>query len=1637
MRVLTFFALLLFFTNGNFAQDVAVCGYTNKKVITIQGSQITGGPHSDFPILIDHTDGANLTTAAAKVTSASGFDIIFADDNGDPLDFQLELYDGTAGQIVAWVRIPTVTNGTDVDIHMLYGKASVVTNQSSTSTWDSNFEAVMHLGESGNGTDDEFKDGTANGFDGTGGGVAGSGVAAGTPSQSAGKIGFGQDFDDSGTQDHIRLQAVPDATWTGVTVSAWIFPHDNGDDRIFGKSWGTGTNQNTWLLRKSVPGSQSIGSRMRTNTNNNGGFDPFGYSINTWYLATVTWDGSTNTLAVYVNGTLSNSTTLNGVTMFTAPTTDLPTIGNTTTLNRGFDGIIDEPRVASIARSANWIATTYDAENNPEGTFYTIGNEVNNTIASSNNGDWDDNTRWNGSVVPSVGANVTINHTIDIDAGSDDYTICNCTISNTAGGNSDVDMDDARVLTIIEDLTLVNTNNSEIDITLDDNGTTINVLGDVIMTNSSSGARDIQIDLDNATVFDVVGDLTMSMTSGDVVEIDLTSTADMNIGGNVLIDQDGGNDSYFYVDENSTADIAGNFTIDHDGGDDVFVEVNDNVNGSATLTIEGNFVIDHNDGDDIEIRVDDAGSTLQVNGNFSADLDAADDDDIIFNLDGGNFNVNGTTELTRRNNFHEISFDMDNGNFTSGTLTTNNLDTDAGDHSIWLSVDATSVFTVNGDININQTGGNNTHIRANTNAGAAAQVVVNGNVNIDHDGGSDILLHSSGANSVFDINGNVNIDHDGGNNIQLHSLGTNSIFDISGTFVVDHDAGNQIEIQTNGANSQFNVGSTTTVNWNDGAATEFEIDANDGAIFFTGAFFAARGLSTGEIQLNLDGGDVTFNTGSTFNSNGALFTSGAIDFRIDGGSVFTNTGDMSILMNGGDDLNIFIDVDGAGTNSQFLCTGDLLVSRVDGDDIDIRLDNDNSFMDIDGDFTIVTTGGEDFDILLNSDATLNVDGSMTYTGIGGQAGLVSLLNAGTPSLDIGNDFIITMIGGSAGFSFALGGGEIIVGRDMTFSQTTGASLMYIDADGGDLSVTRDFLGNLSGGNNTGELWMDLDNGSIMTVGDDFTFNLNGGNDIEFYIENFDVTGTAQLNVTGNMTFDHNGATGGDDIQFVVSDNGIVTVGGDFTMDTDGSGSAGNFYTRINNTSLLDVDGDIYMTSPAADFLEVTLNNTSKLEIEGDFIRQAGPNNFGLLNCNDASTIEYNGNSTQLFAEDAGAGTDQFFYQNVIINNTFGTIPQLTMEGLATVHGDITFADGIIETTSTNLLVIDDDSDALTESDNSFVDGPVKKIGNDQFDFPTGDDGQLQQISISAPGLVTDEFTAQYIENDPHPTFNELSKDVSIDHISSCEYWTLDRTIGASDVQVTLNYDANSCGVTDLSSLIVARWDGTTWRDQNGTVAGSLVNGTVQTPLAVSSAYIADMPFTLASTNANNPLPIKLLKFNAISNGNAVDLSWITASESNNDYFTVERSKNGQEWESIITKPGAGNSTTKNSYFDIDVRPHAGISYYRLKQTDFDGVSEYFEVVTVIRTVNNQFVVYPNPNINQNPINILLPDGIIGLDLQVNIIDILGRNIFSETFINGNKSNIINLDLNKSIPSGTYIISVVYLEEVFYQKLIIE
>lgn len=110
-----------------------------------------------------------------------------------------------------------------------------------------------------------------------------------------------------------------------------------------------------------------------------------------------------------------------------------------------------------------------------------------------------------------------------------------------------------------------------------------------------------------------------------------------------------------------------------------------------------------------------------------------------------------------------------------------------------------------------------------------------------------------------------------------------------------------------------------------------------------------------------------------------------------------------------------------------------------------------------------------------------------------------------------------------------------------------------------------------------------------------------------------------------------------------------------------------------------------------------------------------------------------------------------------------------------------------------------------------------------------------------------------------------------------------------------------------------------------------------------------------------PLPVELLYFSAkVEEEHQVKIEWATATETNNDYFVVERSTSGTDWEEVAMIGGAGNSTETLYYTEADTYPHSGISYYQLKQVDYDGTQSYSEIVPVSIKYRTSLRLSPNP-----------------------------------------------------------------------------
>ncbi|MBK5283960.1 MAG: T9SS type A sorting domain-containing protein [Bacteroidia bacterium] len=168
------------------------------------------------------------------------------------------------------------------------------------------------------------------------------------------------------------------------------------------------------------------------------------------------------------------------------------------------------------------------------------------------------------------------------------------------------------------------------------------------------------------------------------------------------------------------------------------------------------------------------------------------------------------------------------------------------------------------------------------------------------------------------------------------------------------------------------------------------------------------------------------------------------------------------------------------------------------------------------------------------------------------------------------------------------------------------------------------------------------------------------------------------------------------------------------------------------------------------------------------------------------------------------------------------------------------------------------------------------------------------------------------------------------------------------------------------------------------------------------------------------LPIELLSFDAQPADNKVDVSWTTVTEINNNYFTVEKSADATDFVSIGTVQGAGNSTATLNYSFADYSPVHGISYYRLRQTDFDGQFSYSQIVMVNYSGEYSFSIVAAFVNESSSLNLFFTDD-LKEKCRMEVYDVLGKSIFGSPVESAKGMNKKQIEIPELMP-GIYFVT---------------
>ena len=361
--------LLLLFMAAAAMAPTASAAWDSYRVIVINHTEVNGTADlSSFPVLINYTaDWLKNADSGDHVRRADGYDIVFTDaDNTTLLDYEIEKYDGTAGTLVAWVRIPTLKHDVNTTIRLWYGNSGASDWSNPTGVWDDDYKGVWHL----------LGDGTTSLPDATSNSNTGTKQAAGPTNTASGQIDGAQDFD--GSNDYVNITGLTTDLSDGgdFTIEAWV--KADGETETYGITQAhdmgpTPAYASDFIFFYQHSGTSLFWMRSVTLA------EPDGFAPTQWNHIAMVWDKSAATYEGFVNGeSIGTSGTVTGYGG--TGSVKIGTRGDAT--SSFFGGTMDEVRVSASARSAGWIKTGYNNQDSPS-TFYSVAGTATGTEGSN------------------------------------------------------------------------------------------------------------------------------------------------------------------------------------------------------------------------------------------------------------------------------------------------------------------------------------------------------------------------------------------------------------------------------------------------------------------------------------------------------------------------------------------------------------------------------------------------------------------------------------------------------------------------------------------------------------------------------------------------------------------------------------------------------------------------------------------------------------------------------------------------------------------------------------------------------------------------------------------------------------------------------------------------------------------------------------------------------------------------------------------------------------------------------------------------------------------------------------------------------------------------------------------------------
>ena len=480
-------------------------------------------------------------------------------------------------------------------------------------------------------------------------------------------------------------------------------------------------------------------------------------------------------------------------------------------------------------------------------------------------------------------------------------------------------------------------------------------------------------------------------------------------------------------------------------------------------------------------------------------------------------------------------------------------------------------------------------------------------------------------------------------------------------------------------------------------------------------------------------------------------------------------------------------------------------------------------------------------------------------------------------------------------------------------------------------------------------------------------------------------------------------------QVTISDGHTVTINANascrnLTVGTGGLSTATlNFDGSVRTLSVSGfITGYVYISGNGV--LSSTSGVGQTIYIAGDFF------NYGTFTQGTNNTVNFNGTSQR------GIYGNNIAFNNLVINNASGIL----LDNNASVNGTLTLTSGLFYITNDTLTVngnISVTSPSATKMivlDDGTNFGRLKlaTTSNKSYLFPVGDTRSTDEYSPATINLTSGANASAYISVN-------LKNQKDANNTSSSNYlnraWSFNQTgLTSFNYNINLTY-LNSDVVGTESLMYFGKYDNVVWT----------LLGQPNTSTNIFT-YASLASFSTFTGGDMGSLPVRLQSLNGATSGRNANINWVTNSETNNSGFEIQRASIDQNgttgnYQSIGFVKGSGTTTELKSYTFTDKNLNTGKYKYKLKQTDYNGNSEYFELENIIEIdIPNKINLsqnFPNPFNPVTKINFEIP---ADSKLTLAVYDITGKEITRLVNNEFKSAGFHSVDFNGSnLSSGVY------------------